>query len=63
KLKQVRVRDLEGVAKIEVDKEKISVFNDNMLNEITNKLKLIGFSSAHIDPEGYRPGKINVIID
>ncbi|MFB5627393.1 MAG: ATP-dependent sacrificial sulfur transferase LarE [Nitrosarchaeum sp.] len=62
-LKQVRVRDLEGVAKIEVDKEKISVFNDNMLNEITSKLKLIGFSSAHIDPEGYRPGKINVIID
>jgi pyridinium-3,5-biscarboxylic acid mononucleotide sulfurtransferase len=62
-LKQVRVRDLDGVAKIEVDKDRISVFNDNMLDEITNKLKLIGFLSAHVDPDGYRPGKINVITD
>ena len=28
KIKQVRVRDLNGSAKIEVDKEMISVFND-----------------------------------
>ena len=62
-LKQVRVRDLNGVAKIEVDKDRISVFEDNILAEITNKLKLIGFLSVQIDSEGYRPGKINVITD
>ena len=62
-LKQVRVRDLNGNAKIEVDKERISVFEDKILNDITNKLKLIGFLSVHIDPDGYRPGKINVITD
>ena len=62
-LKQVRVRDLNGVAKIEVDKDKISVFEDDILDEITYKLKLIGFLSVRIDPDGYRPGKINVITD
>lgn len=62
-LKQVRVRDLNGVAKIEVDKDKISVFADDILDEITDKLKLIGFLSVKIDPDGYRPGKINVITD
>ena len=62
-LKQVRVRDLNGVAKIEVDKDKISVFEDDILDEITYKLKLIGFLSVRIDPDGYRPGKINVIAD
>ena len=62
-LKQVRVRDLDGIAKIEVDKDRISVFEDDILAEITNKLKLIGFLSVQIDSEGYRPGKINVITD
>ena len=62
-LKQVRVRDLDGIAKIEVDKDRISIFEDNILAEITNKLKLIGFLSVQIDSEGYRPGKINVITD
>lgn len=62
-LKHVRVRDLNGVAKIEVDKDKISVFADGILDEITSKLKLIGFLSVKIDPDGYRPGKINVIAD
>jgi uncharacterized protein len=62
-LKQVRVRDLDGIAKIEVNKDKISIFEENLLNEITLKLKTLGFSSVEVDPEGYRPGKINVITD
>lgn len=62
-LKQVRVRDLDGNAKIEVEKERISIFEEDVLNEITNKLKLIGFLSVKVDPDGYRPGKINVITD
>ena len=64
KLKQVRVRDLNGIAKIEVEKEKISVLSDDaILKEITKKLKLIGFSDVIIDTEGYQPGKINAITD
>jgi uncharacterized protein len=60
-IKQVRVRDFDGSAKIEVDKEMISVFDENIMNQITEKLKLIGFSSVDVDKDGYKPGKINVI--
>lgn len=62
-LTQVRVRDLNGIAKIEVNKDQISILEDEILNEIVVKLKLIGFLSVQIDPDGYRPGKINVITD
>ena len=60
-IRQVRVRDFDGSAKIEVDKEMIPVFDENIMNQITEKLKLIGFSSVDIDKDGYKPGKINVI--
>jgi len=63
KIKQVRVRDLDGSAKIEVDKEMISVFDNKMLKQITEKLKIIGFTAVEIDSDGYIPGKINVIAD
>jgi len=64
KLKQVRVRDFQGIAKIEVNKNEIPLISSpEILNEITNKLKLIGFSEVLIDSEGYKPGKINVIAD
>ena len=61
-LKQIRVRDMNGVAKLEVNRDKISILQKE-ITEITNKLKIIGFSDVMIDPEGYRPGKINVIAD
>ena len=63
KIKQVRVRDFDGIAKIEVEKKMISVFNDDILKQLNAKLQMIGFSSVQIDPEGYKPGKINVIAD
>ena len=64
KIKHVRVRDLDGSAKIEVDKEMLSIFDDNIvLKQITEKLKMIGFITVKVDHEGYRPGKINVIAD
>ena len=63
KAKQVRVRDFNGIAKTEVEKEMISVFNDDILKQLDEKLQMIGFSSVQIDPEGYKPGKINVIAD
>ncbi len=63
KVKQVRVRDFNGSAKIEVEKNDLSEFSSVVLDEITEKLKMIGFTSVEVDPEGYKPGKINVIAD
>ena len=63
-VKQVRVRDMDGVAKIEVEPENIErISNKGIINDLDSKLRLIGFKSIMIDPEGYRPGKINVIVD
>lgn len=60
-VKQIRVRDLDGHAKIEVEKEMIPLFNNEILKQITEKLVIIGFISVEVDQEGYKPGKINVI--
>ncbi|NJK77830.1 MAG: ATP-dependent sacrificial sulfur transferase LarE [Nanoarchaeota archaeon] len=62
-VRQVRVRDLNGIAKIEVEKDQIPLFQGDILEKISKKLILIGFLSVQIDPDGYRPGKINVIAD
>ena len=62
-VKQVRVRDIDGSAKIEVDKQMISRFDDAVLNQLLEKFKMIGFTTVELDQEGYRPGKINVIAD
>ena len=60
--KQVRVRDMDGVAKIEVGVDELPLLENNtVLQKIKNQLKLISFEDVSIDPEGYRPGKINVI--
>ena len=61
---QVRVRDLNGSAKIEVEPNNISVLcKQNYLDQIVDKLKMIGFSSVIIDPDGYRTGKMNLIYE
>ena len=53
---------MNGIAKIEVGVDEISLLeNDLVLQKIKNQLKLISFEDVSVDPEGYRPGKINVI--
>ena len=60
--KQVRVRDMNGIAKIEVGVNDLSLLENNtVLQKIKDQLKLISFNDVSIDPEGYRSGKINVI--
>jgi len=60
--KQVRVRDMNGTAKIEVGVDELSLLENNLvLQKIKDQLKLISFEDVSIDPEGYRSGKINVI--
>lgn len=63
RLKQVRVRDMNGIAKLEIERIHIPNLDNRIVTEIKNKLKTIGFSDLIIDPEGYKPGKINVIAD
>ena len=63
RLNHVRVRDIDGCAKIEVNKQKIHVISKENLIQLHQKLKMIGFKDIKIDPDGYVPGKINVIVD
>lgn len=61
--KQVRVRDIGGVAKIEVGSDELHLLKSSGLDDLFSKLKSIGFASVTFDSEGYKPGKINVIAD
>lgn len=61
--KQVRVRDLNGVAKIELATNEMYLLDQKAKLKLDHKLHQIGFSSVIVDPDGYRPGKINVIAD
>lgn len=63
-VRQVRVRDFNGVAKIEVEQKEMSLLSDQTkLSKLIERLKQIGFTSVIVDPEGYKPGKLNVIVD
>lgn len=63
-VRQVRVRDLGIEAKIEVGQNELHLLLDLQKISILNeRLKEIGFESISIDREGYRPGKLNVIVD
>ena len=51
---------MDGIAKIEVDIDKIPLLRDNQkIEEISEKLQMLGFSSVQVDYDGYMPGKVN----
>ena len=55
--RQVRVRDHDGIARIEVDPEELpSVLDPVRRDRITRGLKALGFHFVTVDLEGYRPG-------
>ena len=60
--KQVRVRDLDGIAQLEVNYDELNLLNEKILKKIRSNLQLLGFSTVIVDPEGYKPGKINSIV-
>jgi len=63
-IQQVRVRDIDGIARIEVESDKIHLLNDDVIkNEISSKLKMIGFSKIEINPNGYVSGNLNVVLE
>ncbi len=54
---QVRIRDHEGIARIEVDPKELSHFLEPARrHRITQRLKTLGFQFVTIDLEGYRQG-------
>jgi len=62
-VRQVRVRDLDGIAIIEVDYNNIPLLNNKkQIAELSKKLQMIGFSSVTIDPDGYKTGKLNQVV-
>ncbi len=61
-IEQIRVRSIGNTARIEVPVPDISLVQKYQ-QQILSQFKLIGFSSLEIDPDGYSPGKLNVIAD
>ncbi len=59
--KIVRLRHLGNEASIEVGKEEMSRFenNENLKKTLFHKIKLLGFKTVVINPEGYRQGNMN----
>ncbi len=55
--RQVRVRDHDGLARIEVDRDDLPEALDPVRRDrITRGLNALGFHRVTVDPEGYRPG-------
>ena len=63
-IQQVRVRDIDGLARIEVESDKLTLLNNVQIrNEIFSELKMIGFSSVEINSNGYVSGNFNVLVE
>jgi len=58
-VQQLRVRDHNGLARIEVGRdERVLLCNVELLDRIASELKKLGFKYATIDLEGYRTGSM-----
>jgi len=56
----VRVRDHNGLARIEVDREQRALFFDTeLMDRIAKELKNLGFNHVSFDLEGYRRGSVS----
>jgi uncharacterized protein len=60
-VRQLRVRDHNGLARIEVGKDERSLFFDiRVMDKIVDELKRLGFNYVTVDLEGYRTGSMMV---
>ena len=56
---QVRVRDHNGIARIEVEKtQRERFFNIEVLDQVARELKALGFTFVTLDVEGYKQGSM-----
>lgn len=62
--RQVRVRHHGDIARIEVDPdERSKFFNIDIMDDVADKLKSIGFNYVTLDLKGYRTGSMNEVIN
>ena len=62
--KQLRVRDHNGLARIEVGRDERTLFlNPNVIDIIVTRLKRLGFKYITVDLEGYKSGSMVKTID
>lgn len=60
----VRVRSHGNLARIEVPRESMEkLFNLDLLDEISNKLKEFGYKYVSLDMQGYKTGSFNIDIE
>lgn len=57
----VRVRDMNGVARVELGADELGLLSSSAKVKISRRLKLAGFGPVEFDPQGYMQGKANVI--
>ncbi|MBA7495425.1 Pyridinium-3,5-bisthiocarboxylic acid mononucleotide synthase [subsurface metagenome] len=63
-IRQLRIRDHDGIARIEVPQEEMNLFwQGNMVRLIIDKLKRLGYTYVTLDLEGYRPGSMNEVLE
>jgi len=63
-VRQVRVRDHNGIARIEVyPEERSKFFNTDLMDKVAESLKSIGFTYVTLDLVGYIPGSMNKILN
>ena len=62
-IRQLRIRDHDGIARIEVAPEEMSLFwQKNMGGLVIKKLKELGYTYVTLDLEGYRTGSMNEVL-
>jgi uncharacterized protein len=61
-VKQIRLRHHNEIARIEVEKEKLSLLLEKRA-EIVSKLKSLGYIYVTLDLEGYHRGSMDVFLD
>lgn len=60
----VRVRSHGDLARIEVPKkERVKLFNEDILDKVSEKFKKLGFKYVTVDTEGYKMGSLNTGIN
>ncbi|MFX0140078.1 MAG: ATP-dependent sacrificial sulfur transferase LarE [Candidatus Hodarchaeota archaeon] len=63
RVKVVRVRCYDDLAKIEIGKKEMNkIFSEEILKEITEYLKKLGFKYVTLDLEGYRSGALDEVL-
>lgn len=61
--KQVRVRDHNSIARIEIGKdERKLLYDDSLMDRIVERLKSLGFDYVTMDLQGYRSGSMDEVL-